>query len=168
MPFLLAVLALASVLGVFMSMGALVYDKSRVLVNAVLVNGTQNTPVDFTVTTLAGGSRRTMHEGDFQGATIGAIEITVAGFSGTSITPVFETSHDGITWTLWVTGFGALGAAGVTTKYAEDDFESPKRFVRATWTVIAAGAGTVTVRIRYAQITARGAYAPPGLVDASE
>lgn len=168
MPILLALLALLSLAGAAMASGAMVCDKTRVLVNAVLVNGTQNTPTGFTTAATTAGDSRTKHEGDFQGCFLGAIEIVVTGFSGTSITPTFETSEDGITWVTWTTGFAALTAAGTTTKYAEDDFESPKRFVRIAWVVAGAGAGTVTVKIRYAQVGARGAYAPPGLVDSHE
>lgn len=169
MPIFLAVLALLSFLAAAMASGSMVATKTRVLISAVTVaDGALGPfPAGFTTAATTAGDSRTSHTGDFDGCYIAAVELVVASHGGTSITPTFETSHDGITWTTWF-AVAAITGNGTTTKYAEDDFESPKRFIRTSWANAAAGTGVVTINIRYAQVGARGAYAPPGLVDSHE
>jgi hypothetical protein len=160
MTYLLAIFCLALIFGARMSVGAMVCDKRRLLMNATTVgDGALGPfPADF------GSGARRVHAGDMQGCFIGRIEVVVGTFSGTSITATFETSHDGITWTPWFST-AALTAAGTTVKLAEDDFESPARFVRVSWANAGSGTAPVTVRLFYAQVGPRGSYAPPGMTD---
>lgn len=140
------------------STGAGIGIKKRILVNAEVISGTQNTPTGFTTTTPI------YHRGDFRGAEVCTIEIVVTGMSGTSITPVAETSHDGTTWTPLV-AFTAITTNGTYKKNAEDDFECPQRFIRIAWTIAGGGTGTATVNVYYRQVSARGGYAYPGIPD---
>jgi hypothetical protein len=155
---LVALSLLLSIAG--MSVGAMVCPKRRVLAAAVAVaTGTLGPfPAAFSAAPLVA------HAGDMQGTFIGSIEVVTASLTGTSITATFEHSHDGTSWTTWFTG-SAITTSTTTRYFAEDDFECPKRFVRVTFTNAGSGAATVTVTLHYAQVSARGSYAPPGIPD---
>lgn len=150
-------LALLVALRPALGSAAITCDKVRVLVNGETIDTTETFPSGFSASPV-------MHRGDMRGTFIGRITITTAFTSGTSITPVFETSQDGVTWREWFAG-AAITGSGTVVYEAEDDYGSPERFVRTSWTVAGSGIGVVTVRLHYAQIGPRGEFAPPGMPD---
>lgn len=148
-----------------MSAGAPATSKVRKLVDALAVTALSAGYPAFAGGGIAGSPR--VFAGDMQGCAIHGVDVVVADFTGlTSITPTFETSHDGVTWVDWFAALTAITGDGTVQKKAEDDFEAPMRFVRVKWAWVGSGSLTLTVNIRYHQVGPRGAFAPPGTVDA--
>ncbi len=147
-----------------MSIGAPTTHKRRLLADAVVFTALSTGYPTFSGGGITGTPR--VFAGDMMGTYIHGVDVTVSGFAGfTSVTPTFETSHDGVTWVPWFAALTAITADGTVQKKAEDDFEAPMRFVRFTLAVDGAGTATLTVALRYHQHGPRGAFAPPGTID---
>lgn len=140
------------------------FNKTRTLVSAQAVaTATATAYPTFPTGPTAG---KVLYAGDMQGALIAGFRWTMADLAGfTAADAKIQTSDDGTTWEDLVS-FPQQTVDGTKTVWLYDTDPRPLRFVRALIDMTGTpGTSTHTVKVFYAQLEARGSYAPPGMVD---